>query len=174
MMSKLKFLSGSAVAIALITTSVTPAYAGWGGGIGWGGGWGHGRHHDDHIDAGDVIAGIFIIGAIATIAGAAKKKREQRDYPDDQQDRGSAQGRGKISSENDAVDACASAVETRVGQAASVRDITDVKSDADGWDVEGVVEKREGWRAKSTENAKFSCAVRFGRVEHIYVEEHSA
>jgi hypothetical protein len=185
-MSKIKFVSGSAVAVALVLSSVTPAYAGWGG-HGWGGhggGWGRG-HHDDHIDAGDIIAGIFIIGAIATIAGASKKRQRNRDYPEDrpeeqrgqqdrsQPDRGLSESRGKISSENDAVDACAAAVETRVGQAASVRDITDVKSDSDGWDIEGVVEKRDGWRDKSTEQAKFSCAVRFGRVEHVYVDDAS-
>jgi hypothetical protein len=190
-MSKIKILSGGAVAVALILSSITPAYAGWGGNNwgGHGGGWGRG-HRDDHIDAGDVIAGIFIIGAIATIAGASKKRQRNRDYPEDrsedqrgrqdrgqsdrdQSDRGLSESRGKISSENDAVDACAAAVEARVGQAASVRDITDVKSDTDGWDIEGVVEKRDGWRDKSVEQTKFSCAVRFGRVEHVYVDDAS-
>jgi hypothetical protein len=165
-----KYLTGSAVAIALLATSVTPAYAGWGGG-----GWGHGRHHDDHIDAGDVIAGIFIIGAIAAIAGGSKKRNRDRGYPQDQGndglERGATQNRGKIASENEAVDACANAVESRMGNTASVRDISEVKADSDGWDVEGTVEKRSGWRDRSAQNEKFTCSVRFGRVEHVYVED---
>lgn len=35
--------------------------------------WHHGRHHGDGIDAGDVLAGILIIGGIAAIADAASK-----------------------------------------------------------------------------------------------------
>src|SRR3546814_17396962 len=51
------------------------------------GGWGH-RHHD-RIDAGDVIGGLFVIGAIAAIASAASKtQRDSADryappYPDE-------------------------------------------------------------------------------------------
>ena len=70
---------------AALSMAATPALArdhNWGGGN-WGGGWGH-RHHD-RVDAGDVIAGVLILGGIAAIASAAsnsnKAKRERsRDY----------------------------------------------------------------------------------------------
>src|SRR3546814_16612601 len=45
------------------------------------GGWGH-RHHD-RIDAGDVIGGLFVIGAIASIASAARNNnRDSEDRYD--------------------------------------------------------------------------------------------
>jgi hypothetical protein len=76
---------------AAMSMAATPALArdhNWGGGN-WGGGWGH-RHHD-RVDAGDVIAGVLILGGIAAIASAASnsnkaKRARQRDddyqYPD--------------------------------------------------------------------------------------------
>ena len=51
-------------------------------------GWGH-RHHDrGGVDAGDIFAGLLVIGGIAAIASAASKKNKQpREgdyrYPDD-------------------------------------------------------------------------------------------
>ena len=66
--NKSRFAAALAAAAAL-ALSATPALAqvwGWGGG-----GWGH--HHRDRVDAGDVIAGILIIGGIAAIASAASK-----------------------------------------------------------------------------------------------------
>jgi hypothetical protein len=55
-------------------------WGGWGGGYGgWGrgyGGWGH-RHHHDGVDAGDVLAGVLIIGGIAAIASAASRDRDR-------------------------------------------------------------------------------------------------
>ncbi len=74
-------LLASAAALSMIAT---PALARdrWGG---WGG-----RHHHDGIDAGDVIAGVLILGGIAAIASAASnsnKAKQQREreyrYPDD-------------------------------------------------------------------------------------------
>ena len=71
--------------VAALSMAASPALArdrNWGGGN-WGGGWGH-RHHD-RVDAGDVIAGVLILGGIAAIASVAsnsnKAKRERsRDY----------------------------------------------------------------------------------------------
>ncbi len=51
--------------------------------------WGHGRHHGNGISAGDVFAGVLILGGIAAIAGAASNDRNRDDdyryrepYPD--------------------------------------------------------------------------------------------
>jgi hypothetical protein len=190
-----KFIAGG-VAAALLSSSATPAFAGRGGpyvsgGVGWNSGWsgngwgggggrGWGRHHD-HVDAGDVIAGLAIFGVIAAIASSASKSkrdrdrdpdREARDYPDNRypDSRDSRSSSGGIRSEDAAIDACAVAAEARGGETSSVRDITDVRKSIDGWDIEGVIEQRDNWRDKSADKKRFSCAVRDGAVEHVYID----
>jgi hypothetical protein len=163
-MTKLKFFAGSAVAIALVATSISPAFARGG----WGGGWRHHRHHD-RIDAGDVIAGIFIISAIAAISGGSKKSRRERASRSEGVDYPRAEDRSKISSEDDAVQACATAAEDRAGPASSVRRIDTVRSEGDGWTVGGVIEQRDSWRDRSAQERSFSCTVQFGRVESINI-----
>ena len=193
-----KFIAGG-VAAALLSSSATPAFAGWGGpyvsgGVGWnsgwnGNGWGGGggdwgRRHHDGVDAGDVIAGLAIFGVIAAIASSASKakrdrdenrntrdypdNRDTRDYPDSRDSR--SNGRSTIRSENAAIDACALAAEARGGETSSVRDITDVRASNDGWDIEGVIEQRDNWRDKSADKKRFSCSVRDGAVEHVYID----
>lgn len=169
-----RFLASTAVAISVLATSVTPAMArhdrGWGYGR-----WHH--RHRDRVDAGDVIAGIFVIGAIAAIASAASKAKDAKRTTDadpansDRDDRSRDVARtGRIASEDDAVDACAEAVEEKAGAAASVRDITKVSPATDGWDVEGTVEERSDWRAKAAEKKRFTCSVRDGDVDYVYVD----
>lgn len=77
-MMKPKLSRGAAVlaSAAALSMMASPAMArprGWGGG--WGGQWG--RHHD-RVDAGDVLAGILIIGGIAAIASAASNAGKQK------------------------------------------------------------------------------------------------
>ena len=66
------FTSRPAVAIAaaaMLSVTATPVLArDWG----WGGGGGYGRHHRHHdrVDAGDIFAGVLILGGIAAIASA--------------------------------------------------------------------------------------------------------
>ncbi len=164
MKTKLKFIAGSAVALALVATSIAPAFARGG----WGGGWGHRRHHD-RVDAGDVIAGIFIIGAIAAISGGSKKARRDRAPRSDDRDYPRAEERSKISSEDDAVQACATAAEDRAGPASSVRRIDSVNSEGDGWTVSGMIERRDSWRDRAAQERSFSCSVQFGRIESINI-----
>ncbi len=168
-------ISATAFAVAL---PAAPAFAGgWGGtnisaGIGYGSGYrGHrGRwRHRDRVDAGDVIAGIAIVGVIAAIAASASKsKRNRQDradrYPDDR-----ASDRG-IASEDQAVDACANAAERQGGNAASVREILAVDRTSDGWDVEGTIEQRDNWRDKDGDRRRFTCAVRMGEIENIFID----
>ena len=175
----------TAIVAALLATSVTPAFAnrGYGGGYGYGGydGYGGGRHrgrHHNRVDAGDVIAGIAIFGVIAAIASAASKSKSQKRYPDSadnnypQNDqRAQNPQRGSINTENAAVDACATAAEDRGGQSASVREITTVSANGDGWDVEGVIEQRDGWRDRSADKKRFTCSVRYGAVDGVYIDK---
>lgn len=162
-----KFVAGS-VAAALMASSVTPAMAGWGGG-GYGGGYdGYGRrHHRDHDDAGAIIGAIAVVGIIAAIASASSKSKQQRGYPTSNND---SNQRGNINSENAAVDACANATEQRGGQMASVRDISNVRTNSDGWDVEGTVEQRADWRDRTPEKHRFTCSVRYGAVDSVYID----
>jgi hypothetical protein len=181
-MTVLRKLTCGAVAAALLASSATPALArhsqGWGGG--YGNGWGHRRHHD-RVDAGDVIAGLAIFGVIAAIASSASKSKSStsstprwdpdRDASDDRSDRTE---KGTIQTEDQAVDACAVAAEERIGQAASVRDISNVKRSDDGWDVDGIIESRDDFRDRTTTQNNFSCSVRFGRIETVYIDDQTA
>jgi hypothetical protein len=200
-MGIMRKLTAAGVVVALLGTTATPAMAGGYGsisigsgygnvgyGLGYGRGWGGRRHHHrDRVDTGDVIGAIAVIGVIAAIASAANKAkgttRRDRDddrYPersdrrdDRRDDRGTDSRRlSNIANEDQAVDACAIAAEERAGQTASVRDITNVKRSNDGWDVEGVVEERDGWRDRSADKRRFTCSVRFGAVETVYIESN--
>ena len=131
-------------------------------------GWYGGRHrHRGGIDAGDVIAGVLVLGGIAAIASAASKSNKDRDYRDDYPDRdyrsddyrdhdrpndyrgadsGDSRLRGASGLDN-AVNACVSEVERSepVGEV----DKVERDDDGDGWVVEG--ELRDG--------RDFTCAV---------------
>jgi hypothetical protein len=197
-MTHLRKLALGLATSALLATSVTPAFArgggGWGGGgYGWGNSWGggHGRHHrrgDD--DTAEVLGGVLLGAILVGVIGSASKKSKQarrtsdEDYPqrdarypdnnrpNDSRSEDSRYG-GRITSEDQAVDACATAAEAREGRSSSVRDITRVRSSSDGWDVEGVIENRDNWRDKSATRHNFTCSVRSGSVETVYVEGRS-
>jgi hypothetical protein len=170
-----------AIITAMLATTATPAFArqgGYYGGGGYGGQYGHRRHHERGVSAGDVIAGVAILGVFAAIASAASKPKAPRypqpvynDYPErDDDSRVQQSQRGTITSENAAVDACATAAEQRGGSTSSVREITTVNADSDGWDVEGVIEQRSDWRDRNADRKSFSCSVRFGSVETVYID----
>ncbi len=151
-------LTAGIVAAALVSGSITPALA-----RGYDRGWGHGHrrwHHRDHVDAGDVIAGAAVIGILAAILSSSGKKK-----------RDTARRDGDINSEDAAVDACAQATEAQAGDKASVRDITQVDRNGDGWDVEGIVEQRTEWRDNSdTARRRFTCTIRYGAVQNVTID----
>lgn len=168
-----KLMAGAAT-VAMLVSSTSPALArhgnyGYGYGNGYGG-YGWHRRHRDRVDAGDVIAGVAIVGILAAVlSSSAKKKRDretgQNGYPEQ---------RGNISSEDAAVDACVIAAETQFGERASVRDINAVDRTADGWDVEGIVQKRSNWRERRTmEQRRFTCSVRYGAIDNVYIDTDS-
>ena len=156
---------GGAVIAALLATSATPALArGPYGGSGWGsshGGYGHGRWHRnrDNFDVGDALVGAAVVGVLAAILTSSKNKKTA-----------SATNRGNISTEDAAVDACATATERQAGNGSTIADITQVDKSGDGWDVEGLVEQHYSGRSGS-DNHRFTCSVRYGAVEHIYIDE---
>ncbi len=181
-MSITRKLVAEAAIAAMMVSAATPAmargnvYGGFGYGNSWGGGgWGGGRHHRDHdrVDAGDVIGAIAVVGIIAAIASAASKSKKARDYPSADgypAQRDSSIRNGSINTENAAVDACTAAAEERGGQTASVRDISNVRSSSDGWDVEGTLEQRSNWRDRTAQKHRFTCSVRYGDVDSLYID----
>ena len=172
-------ISRSACALALaasLSMAATPALA-----QGWGGGWGGGRHHDDGISAGDVFAGVLVLGTIAAIASASSKsnrdsqarssdtrdqtyREEAPRYSDrqasrDQDSRSYAYNARGI---DGAVDSCVSEVER---SSRSVDSVDTVNRDGDGWRVEGRV--RGG--------TAFACSVaNGGRIRSVTVDGHAA
>lgn len=129
--------------------------------------WRRGWRHRNRVDAGDVIAGIAIIGGIAAIASAANRGsrdrryrerdyryRDQRpDYRDQRRDdrRIASQGRGM----SGAVDMCVEQVERGEDRVSAV---DNASRTADGWRVSGSLENGGG----------FSCWIdNQGRIRNI-------
>ena len=147
--NKSRFAAALASAAAL-SLSATPALAqDWG----WGGGWGH--HHRDRVDAGDVIAGILIIGGIAAIASAASKSKRNRrdddyrgDYPRERSARyGSDNEQGEVSRGSN--------------RGTSVESIN---RDGDGWRVQG----------QTGEGVVFTCSVDgSGQIRNVQIGERA-
>ena len=138
-------------------------------GLGWGGGWGRGhgwRHrHRDRTSAGDVLAGVLIIGTIAAVASAAARANERRSYPypdrarypDWRGDYRARAGQGL----DGAADLCVREIERN----ARVREVTRVERDAGGWLVTGSM----------ADGAGFTCAIGSdGRIADIDVGGPSA
>jgi hypothetical protein len=183
-MSKLRTLSLGAAAFAMLATPVAPAFAG--GGFGWnswGGGHGNGwrRHRRGDDDTAEVLGGVLIgallVGAIASSSKKRKQEEQRRAERDPDLARGEdwtvnrSNSRGDIRSEDQAVDACAMAAESQAGRTSSVRDVDQVRRNGDGWDVEGIIESRDGWRDRSGDRRRFTCSVKFGAVDSVYVED---
>ena len=168
--------TASALALAAsLSMAATPAMAqGWGGG-GWG------RHHDDGISAGDVFAGVLVLGTIAAIASASSKSnRERQAQTSDSRDRDYREDTPRYSDRQDsrnqdsrnyaynargidgAVDTCVSEVER---SSRTVDSVDTVNRDGDGWRVEGRV--RGG--------TAFACSVgNGGRIRSVTVDGHAA
>ena len=146
------------LATAMLATSVTPAMAQGFPGGGYGNPYGdrYRRHHDRGVSAGDVIAGVAIIGIIAAIAGAASKSNNRT--------RGNE---GNINTEDQAADACASRVEQRYGNSARVRNIETVQRTRDGYEVRGTVETND---REDRNSQRFTCSIRYGQVEDVRIE----
>ncbi|MDE2041958.1 MAG: hypothetical protein KGJ05_02655, partial [Alphaproteobacteria bacterium] len=80
---------------------------------------------------------------------------------------------GNILTEDNAVNACASAAEQQGGQFASVREIRDVHAQANGWDVKGSIQQRYSYRDAGITNS-FKCQVRYGAVQWVHINNQGA
>ncbi len=169
-MKTVRSVTAAALAATMLATSVTPAMAqgfpgGYpGGGYGNRGYDGYGRHHRRHnkIGAGDVIAGVAILGVLAAIASSGSKRN--RGYDDAY--------RGGINTENAAADACAAEVE-RAGGRQRVSGIDTVTRTRDGYSVRGTIDTGEGgYGYGRNDRQRFSCDVRYGAVESVRIDDN--
>ncbi|RPF72649.1 hypothetical protein EG799_03015 [Aurantiacibacter spongiae] len=112
------------------------------------------RRHRGGVDAGDVVAGVLVLGTIAAIASAAgNRDRDRYEYRDRDRypprDDGNYYRRGGWQGESDygsdgmdrAVDMCVAEVESRL-----VGSVDEARRTADGWHVAGQMRDGEGWR----------------------------
>jgi len=161
-MNKLnKALVGTATAAAM-AVSATPAMAKDG--------------RNGGPSAGEVIAGVAIIGAIAAIASSGNKDRRysNNDYRGDryQNDRYS-NSRYRQIDQREAVNRCVRAAEngaTRRGRA-SVTDIRDVDRTRNGYRIKGKIEVEQNrgryQRNSYSDKGKFTCYIEGNRVSDV-------
>lgn len=158
MMQKSSRLAATLLSAAALSMVATPAMAGprWG----WGG-----YHHRDRVDAGDIFAGILIIGGIAAIASAASKEKKRDRYErrdrDDRYERDYAREDNRPqwqdgTGANGAINRCLGEVTRGANQNA---EIDAVNREGDGWKVEG-----------RAEGGDFSCIIDgAGRIRNIQI-----
>lgn len=168
-------ITAALAAASALSLAATPALArdNWGGGNWGGGNWGgHYRHHD-RVDAGDIFAGILILGGIAAIASAASKSKKERiEQPDaryPEQNRDSARGYENPNDDdrpdwsesrgiNGAIERCSSEVERGDGR---IESVDSVNRDGAGWRVAG----------RMAGGKDFSCSIDGeGRIRNVSLD----
>lgn len=134
-------------------------------------GWRRYRHRD-RIDAGDVLAGVLIVGGIAAIASAASNNSRNRDYRDDRyrndyryrsSDDSYRYRRGDTRSNagsgiDNAVNMCVGAIERDV----RVASVDGVDRDASGWLVTGTIYNGDGFSCRIDGNGRVD-GINYGR-----------
>ncbi len=117
-------------------------------------------HRHRGPDAGDVIAGVLVLGAVAAIASSASKNRRDRDYRDDYPDRRNYDRRyDERRGIEGAVDMCVDAIEQGRDRVETVDDAT---RDGSGWTVRGELGSGEG----------YSCRIdNDGRLRNLSIRE---
>lgn len=141
--------------------------------------WGSWGRHRDRVDAGDVIAGILILGGIAAVASAASKnkRRDQEyrypanNYPqrertsgdyaedrDERDDRSERQGWREGTGIDDAINRCMDEVSRG---STKIEEVDSVNRDGDGWRVQG----------RTDGGGNFSCTVDGdGRIRNVNID----
>ena len=141
-------------------------HGGWGGG--WGGGW---DHHDHDIDAGDVFAGLLVLGGIIAVASAASHASNP---PPRRADPGSNSGNYGNDSRPQwhgsaggsfGIDAAVGRCTEELGSGSTAIDRIDtVNRSDDGWRIAG----------RTSGGANFECAIASnGQVRSVSVNGHA-
>lgn len=117
-----------------------------------------GRRHHDRIDAGDVIGGLLVIGAIAAVASAVSKPSQPRSYPPRYPYRsGEYRGDSRYTGAQ-GIDRAADMCVREIERDARVSGVDAISRSGDGWLVSGTLYNGDG----------FTCRVgRDGRIDDV-------
>lgn len=145
----------------------------------------HDRHHHRHDDfgLGDAIGIAALLGAVAIVASSASKDRQAArdaiDGPpplDDRADAALPDDDGAMppvgDAREEAANACALAARDEAsgdGGYAEIRSMDEPLVIDGGFNVDGTVENRTSWNARSGTMRRFTCTVRNGRVAQVYL-----
>ena len=196
--TKARWMTGALVSAGLMLGSVSAAEARPRWDRGYDRGWDrhHHRHGDDGFGVGDAIGVAALVGAVAIVANSLSKDRKVRDpitggeydapppsagtdYGADVADAPAPVDEGDfsdIAAQDDAMtDACARAARDEAQQAgggyAEIRTMASPVAGPDGgYNIDGEVEQRAGYRATSGGTRRFTCTIgRDGRVAQVYL-----
>lgn len=110
-------------------------------------------------------------------SGRTGGANDGRDWADNGRAADAAAVGGDLRTESAAVDACAVAARDEAsskGGYAEVRSVEAPRVVSGGWDVDGRVEQRAGYRDTSGDTRRFTCSVRDGRVAEVYISRDVA
>ncbi len=116
------------------------------------------RRHHNRIDAGDVIGGLLVIGAIAAVASAVSKPSQPRSYPPQYPYRSSDYRGDSRYTGAQGIDRAADMCVREVERDARVSGVDAISRSGDGWLVSGTLYNGDG----------FTCRVgRDGRIDDV-------
>ncbi|MFZ1743960.1 MAG: hypothetical protein WAT93_13975 [Pontixanthobacter sp.] len=114
----------------------------------------HRRYRGDRVDAGDVLAGVLIIGGIAAIASAAsnsnKRDRRYREEAPQYREAPSNSRSGGGQGIDRAVEMCMSEIERNV----RVESVDNVDRNGAGWNVSGTLYNGDGFSCQIDNNGR--------------------
>jgi len=115
------------------------------------------RHRHHRLDAGDVLAGVLIIGGIAAIASAAKKDRDERyrdrDYRDRPYDYRERRGDSRYDNSR-GIDRAVSMCVNHIERDVRVDSVDGVDRTGEGWRVTGTIYNGEGFTCRIGEDGR--------------------
>ena len=121
------------------------------------------RHRDRGIDAGDVVAGVVVLGALAAIIGSSRDHRRDRERYEQPREQGRYDGRERQDYESNgierAVDMCIDEIERYDDR---VETVDEARRAPDGWHVSGTLDNGSGWDCEIDNNGRISDVVMGG------------